>query len=376
LSVDGATIKVVPNRCLKGFLKREVSEAAQARSIRLNQEPQSIIESDESFYLGRLRRPKRGPKRPVSPLPDRVASVADIARIELNRTIGAGPVFEELPPAVIRDPAQQFAYDGSVGLLRTSDRIARGRLPHIGVSVTGARVESASAANMHARIADDRLVELVPRVEFGVDGRPVDSLILRFRDGSGTVLAIIDGYTASVVVEEGRVVNVSYLPSPTSRRWPAYQEQEQRLEDLRAKVAAAARSGVFQVNRYSASRLADEIRYLKSIDPTLGLYAAYAYADAGLQDEVLSVQRALQIDLEASLFDIAMLAERISGVRVPVVPFCPMLSQGWGLLRAQGVRLILPVSRAGGHLRPALWTTFDPIGMDFIEKAFHAGDLR
>lgn len=377
LSVDGSRVKVVPNRCLKAFLKREVSLAAQARSIRLNQDPQSIIESDESFYLGRVRRPKRGDVKRPPPLPaERVASVADIARMEVNLTIGGDPFFEGSPPTVIRAPAQQFAYEDNVSLLRTSDRMARGRLRHIGVSVTGARVESASAFNMRTRIAPDGLIELTPRVEFGVDGRPVDSLVLRFHDGSGTVLAVIDGYTANVVVEEGRVVNVSYLPTPTSRRWPDYQNQEQRLDDLRAKVAAAARSGVFQVNRYSASRLADEIRYLKSIDPTLGLYAAYAYADAGLQDEVVSVQRALQIDLEASLFDIAMLAERISGVRVPVVPFCPMLSQGWGLLRAQGVRLIPPVSRAGAHLTPALWTTFDPIGMSIIEKALHAGDLR
>jgi hypothetical protein len=44
-------------------------------------------------------------------------------------------------------------------------------------------------------------------------------------------------------------------------------------------------------------------------------------------------------------------------------PFCPMLSQGWNLLRAKQVLLPPVVEAARDHLRPALWTTFDRQGM-------------
>jgi hypothetical protein len=39
-----------------------------------------------------------------------------------------------------------------------------------------------------------------------------------------------------------------------------------------------------------------------------------------------------------------------------------MLSQGWALLRAKGVRLAKEVDSARDHMRPALWTTFDKDG--------------
>ena len=44
------------------------------------------------------------------------------------------------------------------------------------------------------------------------------SVLLRFREGSGTVLAALKGYIATVLVEAGKVVNVSYVPSQNSWR--------------------------------------------------------------------------------------------------------------------------------------------------------------
>lgn len=372
ITVDGAVIKMVPNRHLKPFLKRVVSQVAQAKSIRLDQKPDAIIESGESYYLGQVRTSKRGAGRRASLTPGVVASVADIARMELVRSIGATPSIAGLGPLDFSDPNNLFAYDDRLANLRTWEPSDPGRqlsADNPSVAITGARVESAIGVNVQVHVAYEILVELVPN--FGVG-----SLILRFTDGSGTVLAIINGYNASIVVEDGRVVNVSYLPTFASGRWNADQEQW-RLDELRVKVAAAARSGVFHVDRDSADSLAREIRYLKSVDPTLGLYAAYAYGDADLQDDVLSVQRAMENDLSANLFDVVMLAGRLSQARreLPVVPFCPMLSQGWGLLRALGVQLPQHISRAGAHLRPALWTTFEPVGMDMIENAYHTGEL-
>ena len=85
------------------------------------------------------------------------------------------------------------------------------------------------------------------------------------------------------------------------------------MDDLHNAVATAARFGVFRVegdqrdarNR-AAEQLAGQIRLLKAIDPMLGVYAAYAYADAGLLNQVRSVRDIMRGSLQADIFDVAM----------------------------------------------------------------------
>ena len=211
-------------------------------------------------------------------------------------------------------------------------------------------------------------------------------MALRFADGSGTVVAALDYYVGTVVVDQGRVTNVSYVPSRQSPMWSAYNSEANRLERLRAAVATAARFGVFRiegpknVRNQTGSRLADQIRMLKGIDPTLGLYAAYAYADAGLVDGVRSVRGYMRNDLNGvDLFDVLMLTGEMAG-RPPgnsagPYPFCPMLSQGWGLLRVRDVRLPERIMALRERLRPSLWTTFHSEGMQTVEGVLRAGEV-
>ena len=67
-------------------------------------------------------------------------------------------------------------------------------------------------------------------------------------------------------------------------------------------------------------------------------------------------------DLGVSLFDVAMLdrtrkADSIS--KQGVVPFCPMLSQGWYYLRPRGMKMPRVLEGAQDELVQALWTTFN-----------------
>ena len=212
------------------------------------------------------------------------------------------------------------------------------------------------------------------------------SVAIQFADGSGTVIAAIDGYVGTVVVDGGGVTNVSYVRSQENGLWPDYERKRARLDQLRATVGTAARFGVFRIEGERETRtkrarqLGDAIRILNDIDATLGLYAAYAYADADLSDEVRSVRSLMHQTLNADLFDVAMLSGILSGKRSDdgddPVPFCPMLSQGWNLLRVKDVRLLPEIEEARYHLRPALWTTFDPEGMRIILKALRSGRLR
>jgi hypothetical protein len=85
----------------------------------------------------------------------------------------------------------------------------------------------------------------------------------------------------------------------------------------------------------------------------------------------------MQGDLETRLFDVAMLAGALAGngSYLGVVPFCPLLSQGWNLLRVKRAGIPPAAEAAADHLLPALWTTFAPAGMDLIFRALDQGRL-
>jgi len=112
----------------------------------------------------------------------------------------------------------------------------------------------------------------------------------------------------------------------------------------------------------------------------LGVYAAYAYADAGLLNQVRSVRDIMRGSLQADIFDVAMLdgalTGRVLGTGDRTYPFYPMLSQGWHILRAKDVRVRPEVIAASAHLRQSLWTTFDPGGINPLLGALQAGRLR
>ena len=163
----------------------------------------------------------------------------------------------------------------------------------------------------------------------------------------------------------------------------AYRSEAKRLEQMHVAVATAVQFGVFRIDgpeatrNQKASQFANYIRVLKGIDPTLGIYAAYAYADSNLVEQVRSVRAYMRDNLEEiDLFDVAMLAGELAK-KPPgdprVCPFCPMLSQGWGYLRFKQVVLPEGVINAQNHLRNSLWLTLEPKGMRIVEDALRSG---
>jgi hypothetical protein len=138
--------------------------------------------------------------------------------------------------------------------------------------------------------AGDRNNPGVVRIELNAPACPA---VLRFANGRGTALAALRGYICHVLADGNSVTNVSYVPSNNNtRRWPGYLQRRDRIESLRSAVAAAARHGVFRLDdKQKAADLAEHIRIDKGLDPTLGLYAAYAYAEADRRDDIESVRR-------------------------------------------------------------------------------------
>lgn len=385
LDENGVAIGIVTPRSLGDFLEAEVPKRVAKLRLKKAQDPDSQVESVFPTYLARLPLPITTASRGGPPPPLKATTRASIAQMQTaaalevtpSRKVGAVPV-----PGTIKEWTHQFNADMAI----VSNAVGRGHFEtQCGFTVLGANVRHVEcrgarcepfpggAGTVHIRLRDDGAR--------GIEVSKSRSVLIEFENGNGCVLAALPGYIGTLVIDRDELADVTYEPSQNSWRWNEYRHHANHLRRLRAIVAASTRHGVFRVDRTNAKAIGDGIRFLKGIDPTLGIYAAYAYNDAGLLDSVRSVANYMRHDLHSLPFDVAMLQIRPSPTTTElkstaVVPFCPMLSQGWSLLPAKGVKLPEAVTRAGRHLAPSLWTLFQPEGVHLLLTAIQSGEVR
>jgi hypothetical protein len=128
-----------------------------------------------------------------------------------------------------------------------------------------------------------------------------------------------------------------------------------------------------------AKELAEKIRMEKAYDPTLGLYACYAFAQAGMQAKVRDVLGYMTEDLGGTnLFDVLMLSGRADALHPGklCVPICPMLTQGWNFLRAYRAGISPTLGQVSNSLANSLWTTFTGEGSQAVFNAVKNGKLE
>jgi hypothetical protein len=380
---DIAGVKVVPNRRLKGYLEREVSRRAAAVSIQLRQLPDTQVVSDDEAYIGKVAASTgSAPAPPSAPATLLDVAESDLKLLGIRGTSGRAPAgANPVTPAEVERLKRDTGYGAANSILREPVKIpeAPGGPPATGVFVRGTAVRDASTSRAADRVdvrpgPDGTVIELK-----GDSGRnDPRSVFVRFADGSGTVVAALPRYWAVVSVDEGAVASVSYIPSRGHFLRGDYDSQRERIDALHAAVATAARFGVFRIEggresrAQAAAQLAGRVRMMKGADPTLGIYAAYAYADAGLPRQVTSVRDFMRGDLGGDVFDVAMLADSLNqklAVEPVVTPPCPMLAQGWNYLRIKEIRLTPAFEFARDHLKQSLWTTFTSTGMQRIMEA-------
>jgi hypothetical protein len=87
VTVDG--VKVVPNRRLEKYLARDVSKRAQARSIRLDQHPETLVISQtDANYIGRVSAAAALAAPPPPPKP--IVTIEDVANDAIARARAGG----------------------------------------------------------------------------------------------------------------------------------------------------------------------------------------------------------------------------------------------------------------------------------------------
>lgn len=374
-TIDGKT--VVTNRLLPEYLKQRVPLRARLANPPHDQYPSARVCSSDLTYIGKVSGDERISDIARSP------TVSDVGTAAVSSVLGNASTYSAMALSTVAE-ASGFAQARST--LEGARGLAIQAPMRTGIAVTGQRVDSvATGPRINAVIVHNSPSGERPSALVAVDVRTARgaSVALRLGDGTGTVVAALDTFIANVVVDQGRVVSVSYQPSKENWLRGEYEQREKTLSQMQVAVATTAQFGVFRIEGSEAERtgkakrFADYIRLGKGLDPTLGLYAAYAYADANLVKQIQLVRMYMRDNLQGvDLFDVAMLSGDLAGKppgALRAFPFCPMLSQGWGYLRVKDTRLPEGLGDLRDHLRHSLWLTLDGEGVRIVENALRSG---
>jgi len=389
--VDGsARLQVVPNRELEDYLQNKVNEILADIDINLTQDIEVNVPSSDDVYISRIQgpvQPTAGGTRGGGGSRDTLVPITMTAGRDAANTI-VRTLSSRSPGYGGGDTDQLLAVSDPATEARLETRLPDGMVDHfesgIGFTVHGARIVKA----VTTKGKENANVELLETGDGGNNAaiirlwnaRPAVSVAIQLEDGRCAVLAGLDGYIGHATFDESGLSNVSYVPSANHARWPMYENKKARIDRLRALVALAVEDNRFRVRSDAeAETLGDKIRMEKAVDPTLGLYAAHAFSQAGKDNRILDVMYYMRNDLASDLFDVRVLASRQLGDQwgnYRIAPFCPMLTQTWNLLRPRGITLPHVLQEASPYLCNSLWTTFQPETTNRIMQAVETGELE
>lgn len=392
-TIDGRATRLLSARGLKTHLKKCVPARASAFSIKLNQDPDSRVESELPRYLAEFGGVPAGATPGRAKL--NITTFAPDVGIAAAKPSGPGPLstgealsgleheYFGRPAHSIEDPGVPEDHPVRKDMDRIAAAVGReGFETGTGFTIHGVGVEQFAANAPTWRFVENGVVNIgldLPEPEKPALEKSNVALAVRFSCGTGACLAALPGYVGSVVVDsQGRVESVTYTPSPRSPFFDEYRYQPDRVNRRRAFAAVASKNGAFSLERREAGDAAEYLRMLKEVDPVLGIYAAYAYAQAGDFDGVRSVYEYMSSPDKGPVpFDVAMLAhfdrELPAPFRYP--PRMPMLTQGWAILGRHEAVLKPAAIEARKYLIPSLWSTFGAKGMDILFDAMRQGEL-
>lgn len=369
---------------LDAFLGTEVPVRAWELA-RKRQTPDAIITSRPGTWLSKLTSPppaSRTRRRGTNGADDPPPGAGRMAARMLRETLWRSPSEVDASFQGIEhelDPTDRGLHD----LGQRTAAAARPFGPlHFktgwGFKVAGARVTAVYGHRLRVVVTHEADFDLVL-----LDGarRPATNAVLAFDNGTCVVLPALHEYMAGLTFLDRELVNVSYDPMDTSPRWETFQMRRQEIWQLRSVAAAASAMGTFRLPAGAAgAQAARRMQLNKAYDPTLALYAAYAYRDQGKLDRLHDMAGYQADDLGLMLFDVAMLARRIdgkrSGDRGKIFPFAPLLSQGWALLLAHDLELppaFAPIR--DGVITDSLWTLYDNDCLDALREVIERGDV-
>ncbi len=368
----GKNISIVPNRRLEEFLQDTIDTTLGTADFTKTQRIEANVPSGDDVFIApaaaAVSRP-RGSSFPPPRFPEGHNAERSSGSVEyLMRGVLQGSSSPTVLPTSISGELRAFLPDPRVRSFETQT----------GVSLRGASVARAVLSNRYSQngsveqVHEEENVDLdVLRIQLKTDR--ASTLAVEMTDGRCLLIPVMNGYITHLTMDGSGLAGLSYVRSHGGLRDEAIGNEE--VNRLRASATIAMNLNRFQVgSEKEASRLADMIRMGKAVDPVLGLLAAYAYSEAGLDKKIRSVSRYMKNDIGTDLFDVRLLSTRHwNEAGPPVVPPCPMLTQGWSLLRSR--KAPVPSVLDNAPLTNALFTTFKSGWADAIFAAAEAGDF-
>lgn len=379
-AADDIALYVRPRR-LASYLESEIPRRVKALNLqtRVNQNPDAIIiDTAGASWVSRIEGPAPPHSRmrgiaPPPPPPNLLGVSQDLVRsaAEGNQAV-LGVQLQEARTAPVPG-ADQFA--------GTVERIAAPFGPdhfesECGIKVRGGRIVEFFAPRATGTLLGDGGDLL--RID-SVDG-PAASALVWFEGNFGTVIPVIPGFIAAATLDDGELVDVAYEPSANTWRWDLYKDRAVEVRALRAVAASSSQHGRFRLEQADAIKVAQKMQYAKGIDPTLAVYAAYAYHDLQAVGRIRDMSGYLRDDIGVTFFDLTLLGRVLLDKAIKpddgIVPFVPLLAQGWALLQAHRVRLHPGLEGIEPAMRESLWSLFNAEGLDRLKQVFQTGDVR
>jgi hypothetical protein len=273
---------------------------------------------------------------------------------------------------------------GAEDLITSAERIAQPFGPVLEETKCGFKIRGSQIVEAYSRNATTQILDSTgPRgevVRVNSVSRTGASVLLLLEEGTAVCLPAIPDFLASLTIEEGELVEVAYEPSANTSRWAAFHDRAAEIRALRAVASSSMTRGVFRLEGEDSVAVAKRMQYAKGVDPSLAIYAAYAYNDLQRLDLIRQMSAYLQSDLGAPLFDVALLSRKLNGrklgVETELLSFVPMLAQGWAFLSAYNVSLPSSLDGLQQTLVPSLWTLFNRKGWEIIRQAMNLGEIR
>lgn len=385
--VQGDTSFYVRPRNLEKYLEAEILIRVKKMHLegKVNQNPDAIITSDAN-WLSRIiqdtsaspgiRKARKALAPSPIPAPVPVPNLQSVAR-DLVRSAADS---DERALGMQLEAGRTARVAGGRHLVETVEKIAKPFGPdhfetQCGIKVRGARMIRFFSPRAHAELlgAEGDVLRVNPTSD------PATSVLVTFDGGVGTVIPAIRGFIAALTFDDGELVDVAYEPSANDWRWDIYKDSAARVRALRAVAASSSQHGRFRLEQDDAIKIAQDMQYAKGIDPTLAVYAAYAYHDLQAIQRIRDMSGYLSGDIGITFFDLTLLSRQLLDksvvVRDRIVPFFPLLSQGWALLGANRVRLHPALKGIENNMRDSLWSLFDEVGLEKLSEAMHTGDV-
>lgn len=359
--MNGQTpIRVIYSNPLQDYLAEEVPKAAEKISIKVTQKPYAEITSRAPKFLVEVE-PPQSVKELITPRRQsggRIPSGRKGNRLSFTLTNAAKKYPKQAEPKASAEEISEMQ-----GILKTEPEDFTGFV----IKDLGAvPVLYGNIAGMEVRENQELVIRLSPITKN-------NTVLLALPGNRSVPLAVLPDFIGTVTIQDGIIIDINYHPSLKNRRFPQYQSAMQEVDARRAAIALGTRDGLFRTSNNIDQLIssASYFRNFKALDPMLGLYAAYAYAQAGAAERIQSVYEYMFREKEPVLFDVVMLNNLFSenkDIKERTASACPILNQGWSYLTGDKEQVSPELWEISRYREPGLWTTFNEKGTEkFIQ---------